>query len=121
MENTVAEKKQCLFCNKKISGRTDKKFCNDYCRNVYNNQVNGFSNNTIRNINNIMGKNRRILNAYVKDGEMARIKKDEIVSEGFRFKYFTNIQETKTGATLFCCYDVGYICLDEENVLITRL
>jgi hypothetical protein len=69
----------------------------------------------------MMGKNRRILDAYLKNCQVAKTKKDEIVSEGFRFKYFTNFQETKTGATLFCCYDVGYICLDEESVLITRL
>lgn len=29
--------KQCLFCGSELKGRSDKKFCNDFCRNNYNN------------------------------------------------------------------------------------
>lgn len=31
--------KKCLECGEKIVGRADKKFCNDYCRNAYNNNL----------------------------------------------------------------------------------
>ena len=30
----------CLECGEKIIGRSDKKFCNDACRNSYNNKQN---------------------------------------------------------------------------------
>jgi hypothetical protein len=42
-------------------GRADKKFCNDLCRNNYNNQLNSNSYNLVRNINNILRRNRRII------------------------------------------------------------
>ena len=29
--------KKCLSCGKLLKGRVDKKFCDDYCRNNYNN------------------------------------------------------------------------------------
>ena len=53
--------KLCLNCNKPVKGRTDKKFCDDYCRNNYNNQLKSNTINLVRNINNALGKNRRIL------------------------------------------------------------
>jgi hypothetical protein len=31
------ETKTCLFCEKPVKGRSDKKFCDDYCRAAYNN------------------------------------------------------------------------------------
>ena len=53
--------KQCLECGDKIVGRIDKKFCTDGCRNAYNNRVNKDSKNLIRNTNNRLRKNYRIL------------------------------------------------------------
>ena len=32
------EPKPCLSCSKPVKGRTDKKFCDDYCRNSYHNR-----------------------------------------------------------------------------------
>jgi hypothetical protein len=43
---------KCLACDKPLKGRTDKKFCDDYCRNNYNNQLKAAKNNVVRNINN---------------------------------------------------------------------
>ena len=55
------ETKKCLECGEKIVGRIDKKFCTDYCRNSYNNKVNTESKNLIRNTNNRLRKNFKIL------------------------------------------------------------
>ena len=54
-------KKKCPECSDLIIGRTDKKFCSDGCRNSYNNRVNKDQKNLIRNINNRLRKNWRIL------------------------------------------------------------
>ena len=53
--------KQCPECGEKIIGRTDKKFCSDGCRNTYNNRMNKDQKNLMRNINNRLRKNWRIL------------------------------------------------------------
>ena len=53
--------KTCLECNEKIVGREDKKFCSDACRNAYNNKINKDSTNYMRNVNNKLLKNYRIL------------------------------------------------------------
>ena len=59
--------KQCLECDEKIVGRTDKKFCSDACRNAFNNKVNKDSKNLIRNVNNRLRKNYRVLEALNPD------------------------------------------------------
>ncbi|MBL7762218.1 MAG: DUF2116 family Zn-ribbon domain-containing protein, partial [Chitinophagaceae bacterium] len=55
----------CLNCGKPLKGRSDKKFCDDSCRNNYNNQLKSIVNNQMRNINNVLGKNRRILESLL--------------------------------------------------------
>jgi predicted nucleic acid-binding Zn ribbon protein len=49
---TMEPERLCLTCNKPLKGRTDKKFCDDYCRNNYNNQLKSNTINLVRNINN---------------------------------------------------------------------
>jgi predicted nucleic acid-binding Zn ribbon protein len=57
--------RNCPACGKPLNGRVDKRFCDDYCRNGYNNQLKSASNNLVRNINNALGKNRRILKSLL--------------------------------------------------------
>ena len=54
-------KRTCSECGDNIVGRIDKKFCCDACRNSFNNRVNKDSKNLIRNTNNRLRKNYRIL------------------------------------------------------------
>ena len=55
------EEKKCLECTEPFRGRSDKKFCSDYCRNTYNNKVDPEDKNLIRNINNRLRRNYNIL------------------------------------------------------------
>jgi hypothetical protein len=101
-------KKQCLECETEFTGRVDKKFCSDYCRNAFNNKLRQDSTNTVRNINNTLRKNRRILEELAPNGK-AKSTKEEMLKRGFHFEYFTNILNTQTGNTYNFCYDYGYL------------
>lgn len=119
----IAIEKICLSCNQKLHGRTDKKFCNDYCRNNYNNQqkAKGSHSSYVRNINNTLLKNRKILESILPDGEeTAKANKDKLQRLGFHFKYLTHAYTTKTGKTYFYCYDYGYLPLDNDWYLIVK-
>ncbi len=111
----------CIACNKPVKGRTDKKFCDDYCRNNYNNQLKADINNLVRNINNALGKNRRILESLIGEGEeMAKTTKEKLIEKGFQFKFITHIYTNKKGSTYFFCYDHGYLPLDNDWYLIVK-
>ena len=92
------EKRTCPECGEVIKGRIDKKFCSDMCRNAYNNKQNSDSNNYVRNINNSLRKNRRILEETLQ-GEKTTVAKQKLIDKGFNFNYHTNISTTKTGKT----------------------
>lgn len=113
----------CLFCGKPLKGRIDKKFCDDYCRNNFNNRekAKGNYNSYIRNINNSLLKNRKILDSILPATEdTAKASKEKLLNHGFQFKYLTHIYTTKTGKKYFYCYDYGYLPLDNDWFLIVR-
>jgi uncharacterized Zn ribbon protein len=89
-------KKRCLECTDEFIGRADKKFCCDGCRSSYNNKLNSDTTNFVRNINNILRKNRRILAELNPNGK-SKTHKDKLLEKGFKFSYFTNIYKTKAG------------------------
>ena len=109
----------CLECGEKIVGRTDKKFCSDYCRNTYNNKIDPASKNMIRNINNRLKKNYRILEELNESGK-TKITRGKLLDHNFDFNYFTSIYTTKTGNTYFYVYDQGYLALENDFYLIIK-
>jgi predicted nucleic acid-binding Zn ribbon protein len=121
--SVVNEIKKCLSCGKQLKGRIDKKFCDDYCRNTYNNQqkAKGSHSAYVRNINNALLKNRKILETILPDTEeTARANKEKLQRLGFQFKYLTHTYTTKTGKTYFYSYVFGYLPLDNDWYLIVK-
>lgn len=109
--------KTCLECGDTIKGRQDKKFCSDACRVTYNNKIRGHDINYVRNINNILRKNRRILMELNPEGK-ARVSRDRLISAGFDFNYFTSMYTTKEGAHYYYCYDQGYLSIEKGFCLL---
>jgi len=117
------EKKTCLCCNHLIKGRSDKKFCDDNCRNAYNNQLKAKTSYSsyIRNINNTLYKNRKILEELLPiQEEMVKTTKDKLLQKGFLFKYHTHTYTNKKGNVYHFCYDYGYLPLDNDWFLIVK-
>jgi hypothetical protein len=113
--------KKCNECNKTLKGRADKKFCDDLCRNSYNNKLNSDTNGYVRNINNILRKNRRILEETLSaTEEMAKITRHKMMEKGFQFKYFTHTYTNKKGNMYYFCYEYGYLLLEGDWVLIVK-
>ena len=109
--------KQCLYCGNTIKGRSDKKFCDDQCRNSYNNQQNSDATNYVRNVNNILRKNRRILEELNPKGK-TNVQRNKLQERGFNFNYYTNSYVTKAGDTYHFCYEQGYLPLDNDWFLL---
>ena len=111
----------CLDCKKAVKGRTDKKFCNDFCRNNFNNLLKSKSNNLVRNINNALGKNRRILESFfMAEEEIAKTTLEKLLEKGFLFKYITHTYTNKKGNVYFFVYDLGYLPLDNDWYLLVK-
>ncbi len=116
----MEQRRKCLECGEPIRGRTDKKFCSDYCRNAYHNKRNKDSKNLIRNINNRLRKNYRILDSFpLKEGK-TRTTRNRLIDKGFDFDFFTSLYTTKKGSTYYFVYDLGYLPLDNDYYMIVK-
>ena len=119
----TSEVRKCLSCDKTLKGRIDKKICDDYCRNNYNNlqKTQGAHNAFIRTVNNTLLKNRKILENLLPEAEeMAKTTHDKLLQKGFAFKYHTHTYKNKKEQTYFFCYDFGYLPLDNNWYLVVK-
>jgi hypothetical protein len=112
--------RKCIECGKTFFGRSDKKFCTELCRNAHNNRYRSSTAGHVRNINNILNKNRRILEQYFPNGSnTANASKFKLLEKGFNFNYITSVVGSKKG-TCFFCYEFGYQPMDEENLVLVK-
>jgi hypothetical protein len=116
----TTEKKLCLACSKGIKGRIDKKFCDDYCRNQYNNHLKSEETNFMRNVMNAMRKNRLILQQILGEKRITKTHIDRLLGRGFQFKYHTNIYDNKKGSLYYYCFEYGYLPIDHEYFLVVK-
>lgn len=111
--------KACPECGEKIVGRIDKKFCSDYCRNAYNNKMNKDSTNLVRNVNNLLRKNYRILQE-LNPIDKTKTTKSKLLAKGFNFENFTSIYTTKSGTVYYFVYDQGYLPLEGDYYALVK-
>ncbi len=111
--------KRCLECGEPILGRSDKKFCSDYCRNAYNNRKNKAGSNLIRTINNRLKKNWRILEQFNPEGK-TKIHKSKLEAAGFDFNLFTSIYTTKKQSVYYFVYDQGYLDIGNNFYMLVK-
>jgi hypothetical protein len=89
------------------------------CRNSYNNRLNSDSYNVVRNMNNQLRKNRRVLEELCPD-EKSKTTKTMLVNKGFDFTLITSIRTTQKGSVYYFVYDYGYLELEKDFYLIVR-
>ena len=111
------ESKGCIECGEKITGRVDKKFCSDLCRNSYNNSRSRDKNNLMRKVNGILRKNRTILESHNPNGK-GKVSKEKLLKQGFDFSYYTNVYTTKAGKQYFFCYEQGYLPIENDYLAL---
>ena len=103
--NNLAPNK-CLKCGKALSGRSDKKFCDAYCRNAYNNQHKAIDEQFINLVNSSIRRNRRILKSLSPEGK-ATVRKEVLDQMGYDFRYFSGLFKTQSNL-YYLVYDYAF-------------
>ncbi|WP_099367337.1 hypothetical protein [Sphingobacterium sp. 1.A.4] len=114
------EEKTCSECHRIIKGRSDKKFCDDNCRNVFNNRKNSNDEDVLRKINRKLKRNRRILETFLGEEKMVKVNKVKLLSEGFSIDYHTHILNTNKGQTYYFSYEYGFLEIENGMMLIVK-
>jgi hypothetical protein len=73
----------------------------------------------MRNVNNKLRKNYRILSELNTEGK-SKATRDKMINKGFDFDFFTNILQTKTGNTYYFLYDQGYRSLENDYFMLVK-
>jgi hypothetical protein len=111
----------CLVCRKPLKGRSDKKFCDDQCRNRYNNELKSGRNLYVRHVNKILKKNRRILEELLPATKRTnKIGKDKLQRLGFYTNFYTHTYTDKKGNTYHFCYEYGYLLLENDQYILVK-
>jgi hypothetical protein len=112
----------CLQCGKPLrSGRSDKKFCNEGCRNLYHNMEKMGENEEIKKINQALKDNRRILKKILGNKTAETITHEQLLKEGFELDYHTHFVITihqKNEYTF--CYNYGYRRLEDVKYKVIK-
>ncbi|WEK17840.1 MAG: hypothetical protein P0Y49_13635 [Candidatus Pedobacter colombiensis] len=116
-KNLTKAETRCLCCDKIVIGRSDKKFCDDYCRSAFNNELNANNSTIISETNKILKKNRTILQ-NLNSTDKSKVSRKELQEKGFNFGYFTGIFRTSKGSVYIFCYEMGYLSLSNDKVLL---
>lgn len=112
--------RRCLYCQEPLSGRIDKKFCSDQCRNAYNNEKNASKDDIVRKINGILKKNRKLLALHSGLVDKKVVASKLLVNEGFNTQYYTSVLTTKKGHVYYFCYEYGYLNLPPDKMVIVK-
>lgn|SRR5574343_547557 len=115
----VSEPRFCLYCNDPLKGRSDKKFCDDQCRNAYNNELKSLQHKEMGSINKVLARNRKILKTLLNgDPSSVSATREELLMKGFHFNYITHSHTNGEGCLICYCYDHGYFNVGNEQYRI---
>ncbi len=106
--------RSCRKCGKSLVGRTDKRFCDAYCRNVYNNQYKADDERLIQQTNRQIRSNRRILKMLCPQGK-ATVRKEVLDQMGYDYRHFSGLFKTNQGL-YYLVYDYAFSPTWERDI-----
>jgi len=106
----------CLACEKELQGRSDKKFCDVYCKSSYQYQQSKLKPSRFYNrVDNQLKLNRKLLKHYNKAGK-ATIRTEVLIKQGFDPNFFTHFWKNQKGDVYLFVYEYGFLTRKENNV-----
>lgn len=104
----------CKQCGKPLHGRLDKRFCDAYCRNAFNNKVKRKDEQNINEVNRTLRRNRKILKTLSPVGK-STVRKEVLEAMGYNFSMFSTMYRAGTGTIYYLCYEYGFSPIIDKN------
>ncbi|ASO05714.1 hypothetical protein [Arenibacter algicola] len=101
--------KKCSHCGSELTGRTDKKYCDQYCKSAH--QYARSKEGPMRfydKVDNQLKLNRKILKIYNRAGK-AVVRSKILLDLGFDPKFFTHYWKNSKGEVYLFVYEYGFL------------
>ena len=100
---------RCPQCGKPLeSGRTDKRFCSQACKNRWHNRQRLPSHdNEIKRVLRVLNRNRDVLDRLLKLG-LHSVDRPTLIHLGFNMNFFTSLHREGRHRWLYTCLDIKY-------------
>jgi hypothetical protein len=101
--------KECSQCGQELSGRTDKKYCDQYCKSAH--QYEKSKEGPLRfynKVDNQLKLNRKILKLYNRAGK-AVVRSQILLDLDFDPKFFTHYWKNGKGEVYLFVYEYGFL------------
>ncbi len=101
--------KTCLSCGKGLEGRSDKKYCDAYCKSSYQYRQSKLNTPKFYNkVDNQLKLNRKILKYFNKAGK-ATIRSEVLIDLGFDPNFYTHYWKNTKKDTYLFVYEFGFL------------
>ena len=105
----MGTKRLCLACEQELQGRTDKKFCDPYCKSAYHYKKSRDGNaGFYATVDRKLKTNRKILKSFNKAGK-ATVRANTLIRQGFDPNFFTHYWKNKQGDVYLFVYEYGFL------------
>lgn len=118
------QKAICEDCGKEIKGRSDKRFCDDTCRNNFNRKKRqaewvSISEEALEIIRTIKRNYQLLKTSDLPEGTMTYQPVNDLLNKGFNPNYFTSTKEID-GDLYHFCFEQGFRISDGQIFVIER-
>ena len=112
----------CANCEKKLSGRKGKRFCDSICKNEYHNKMRLANAEVTQTIDGFLHRNRTILFEIYLEKRIKKyyVTKAYLTSKGFKFKYHTSSSVNSQGKTYHYIYDFRYMEFSTDQIMVVK-
>lgn len=112
----------CRICKKSFSGRADKKFCSQACKNEYNIKLRKATAQATTRIDAILHRNRSILLEIMgKASTQKKVQRALLDAKKFNYTYLTHFHINSQNKFVHYVYDFSWIIFSDQEVLIRRI
>ena len=113
----------CLYCKLPLLGRSDKKYCDPYCKSAHQYQKRKSLPETFyKTVSNQLNTNRKLLKQFNKAGKSI-VRAALLLDEGFSPNFFTHLWRNRSGEIYFFVFEYGFLIKKENGkekyVLVT--
>jgi len=113
--------RKCPVCGTDVKGRSDKIYCNVYCKNENHYKVRQKRLESILPVDDRLHHNYKLLCQYLQGkNRPVKVSKAELTELNFNFDFHTHFITNAKGQIYRCLYNLAWLQLSDNVILVVK-